>query len=110
MLGNLKSILEMYIEAIHKELGNDFLKAVLYGSCVRNEYTSESDVDIAIFTDISSNEFYILVNKISEITFEFSVKYDLILSPVFINYKEYYRMMKVMPYYQNIQKEGIVIG
>ena len=50
------------------------------------------------------------VNEIAEITYEYSVKYDVILSPVFQNQKQFEHMADVLPYYQNIQKEGIVVG
>ena len=106
----LDDVIRMYVEQIKRSLGKDFGNAVLYGSCARNEYTKDSDVDIAIFTDVPASEFYKLVNKIAEITFEFSVEHDLMLSPVFVNSDDYRRMLDVMPYYQSIQKEGIAIG
>lgn len=110
MLVGLDKIVQQYVEQIKLSLGEAFHKAILYGSCARNEYSDESDVDIAIFTDTPSSEFYKLVEKISEDTFEFSVKYDVMLSPVFVNEGEYQRMLSVLPYYQSIQKEGIAVG
>lgn len=74
------------------------------------EYEEESDIDIALFTLKKPEEFYLLINKISELTFEYNVKYDIILSPVFQNIIDYNRMLRVVPYYQSIQKEGILIG
>ncbi len=106
----LDGIIHMYIEQIKRSLGKDFDNAVLYGSCARNEYTQDSDVDIAIFTDVPASDFYKLVDKIAETTFEFSVEHSIMLSPVFVNAEEYRRMLNVMPYYQSIQKEGIAIG
>ena len=106
----MKVIIKKYIEHIKDILGEDYVNAVLYGSCARDEYSEESDVDIAIFTGVSSGEFYKLADKIAEITFEYSVRYDVILSPVFVNVEEYRRMIKVMPFYQSIREEGIAIG
>ena len=106
----ISPVITAYVKEMRKILGNDFHKAYLYGSYARNEFTEDSDIDIAIFTDRPSNEFYLLINKIAELTFDYNVKYDLILSPVFQNETEYQRMLKVVPYFQNIQKEGIAIG
>lgn len=106
----LDDVISRYIGQIKSLLGNDFGSAVLYGSYARNENTKESDIDIAIFTDVPPKDFYILVDKISGVTFEFNVRYDFILSPVFININEYQRMVKVLPYYQSISKEGVSIG
>lgn len=104
------SIIKEYIREIKDILGADFEKAVIYGSYAREEYNEESDIDIAIFTLRKAEEFYLLINKISEITFEYNVKYNVIFSPVFQNIKDFNRMKKVVPYFQSIQKEGILIG
>lgn len=103
-------IILQYITEVKKVLKKDFEKAVLYGSYVRNEETEDSDIDIAIFTNRKAEEFYILIERISEITFEYNVQYDVILSPVFQNVEDFEKWKKVVPYYQNIQKEGIDIG
>lgn len=109
-MNNLNAIIKEYVAEVKGLLGRDFLWACVYGSYARGEYGEESDIDIAIFTDRVSSEFYLLINKISEITFEYNVKYDIILSPVFQNEREYRRMLKAVPYFQSIQREGIAIG
>lgn len=106
----LDSIINEYISKIKKILGADLKRAVIYGSYARGEYEEESDIDIALFTLKKPEEFYLLINKISELTFEYNVKYDIILSTVFQNIIDYNRMLRVVPYYQSIQKEGILIG
>lgn len=77
------TILKEYITEIKNILADDCEKVVIYGSYARREYNKDSDINIAIFTSREPQEFYILINKISEVTFEYSVKYDMILSPVF---------------------------
>lgn len=107
---SIGTIIQNYIGEIKKILGPDFLKAVVYGSYARGEYCAESDIDIAIFTHRKMEEFYSLSDKISEITFEYNVKYDVMLSPVFQNQEQFDRMVKVVPYFQNISKEGRLVG
>jgi len=107
---NMDRIIREYILETKKILGKDFRRACVYGSYARGEYKEDSDIDIAIFTDRNSSEFYLLIDEISEITFEYNVKYDIILSPVFQNEEDYYRLMGVVPYFQSIQKEGIAVG
>lgn len=106
----MDKIISEYIEKIKEILADDFERAVVYGSYARGEYNRESDVDIAIFTSRKAEEFYLLINQIAEITFEYGVQYDIIFSPVFQNTADFQRMLKVVPYFQNIQREGIVIG
>ena len=76
-------IIEKYISEVKKILGKDFIRAVVYGSFARKEYGAESDIDIAIFTNQKPEQFYLLVEKIAEVTFEYNVKYDVFLSPIF---------------------------
>lgn len=109
---DLGTIIDNYIGEIKQLLGEDFLRACVYGSYARGEYSDvdESDIDIAIFTNRPANEFYCLIDRISEATFEYNVKYDIILSPVFQNENDFNRMLKVLPYYQSIDREGIAVG
>ncbi|MBS6397922.1 MAG: nucleotidyltransferase domain-containing protein [Clostridiales bacterium] len=106
----MNGVIHAYVEEIKRLLGADFIRAVVYGSYARGEYTDESDIDIAVFTSRETSEFYGLIDKISEITFEYNVKYDVILSPVFQNVVQYERMLSVLPYYQSIQREGVTVG
>ena len=110
--GDLNSVIENYIREVKQLLGEDFLRACVYGSYARGEYSdaNESDIDIAIFTNRPANEFYRLLDQISEATFEYNVKHDIMLSPVFQNENDFNRMLKVLPYFQSIQREGIAVG
>lgn len=106
----LNTVIKEYIKEIKEILETDFEEAVIYGSYARGEYSEESDIDIAVFTSRKTEDFYLLINKISEVTFEYNVKYDVILSPVFQNTNDFNRMMKFVPYFQSIKKEGVLIG
>lgn len=105
----MDAILKAYISDLKQILGDDCIKVVIYGSYVRGDYGVDSDIDIAIFTHSPSEFFYLLINRISEITFEYDVKYDIILSPIFQNIDNFNRMLKAVPYYQSIEREGITI-
>lgn len=107
---NVKMIIEMYVAEIKKILGNDFIRAMVYGSVARGDDTEESDIDIAIFTERPEKDFYDLIDAIAEPTFEYNVKYNVILSPVFENIDCFKERLSYVPFYQNIEREGINIG
>lgn len=99
-----------YVYEVKNILTEDFLSAVLYGSYARGDFNNDSDVDIAIFTNCSPKEYYQLFEQIAELTFEFNAKYDVLISPIFLNIHVYQENLSILPFYQNIEKEGIKVG
>ena len=87
--------------------GNRLEKAVLYGSYARGEATNESDVDIALFIDGDSN------SNLSDKMFACVAKYELecgkVLSVIDINKTRFTEWADSLPFYRNIDKEGIVL-
>ncbi len=85
----------------------NMLAVILYGSVARNENTDESDIDIAI---IVKNE----MNDAAKERFicwpaELDLRYDRVFSIIDIQKENMKRWGNVLPFYQNIQKEGIVL-
>ena len=103
-------IVEMYIAEIKRILGADYIRASVYGSFARGDNDRDSDIDIVIFTSRPEEDFYDLISAISESTFEYNVRYNVMLSPVFENVECFNRRMTYVPFYQNIEREGIRIG
>lgn len=99
-----------YVKRISTILQDDFIAAKLYGSFARGEQTDDSDIDIVIFTKKTQDQYISLMKKIVDVTMEYNDKYNVWISPVFQNYELFKQREKIVPYYQNIQKEGIRIG
>ena len=86
---------------------DNILKIILYGSVARNENTDESDIDIAI----------IIRNEMDDATKERSIRwsaeldlrYDRVFSIIDIQEENMEKWGKVLPFYQNVQKEGRVL-
>lgn len=80
---------------------------ILYGSVARNENTSESDIDIAIILkenmDDTAKERFIRWSA------EMDLRYERVFSIVDIQEKNMKKWGQVLPFYSNIQKEGIVL-
>lgn len=83
------------------------LQIILYGSVARKEANSESDIDIAIIIKNSQNcgkrEEFISWNS------EMDLKYNRVFSIIDIEEEMMNKWGKVLPFYKNIQKEGIVL-
>ena len=74
---------------------------------VRNEATEESDIDIAIIMNNSQNleerDLFITWNV------EMDLKYGKVFSLINIEKEKMDKWGNVLPFYKNIQKEGIIL-
>ena len=95
------------VNAILSVMGDDALKIILYGSVARGDNTWESDVDIAVLT----TRYYDwgAKRKLYDELWEYDLKYDTIFSIVPIDEKYFNYWKKAMPFFMNIEKEGIVL-
>jgi len=95
------------IQGLQKIFGSVMEQIILYGSVARNEATEESDIDIAV---ILTNE---MDDKVKENLLAWSsdmdLRYDKVFSIMDINKKKMEQWGNVLPFYRNIQKEGIVL-
>ncbi len=78
---------------------------ILYGSAARNEATYESDIDIAITVKKEMDN----QTKKRFINWDMDIRYEKIFSIVDIQEDNMKRRERVLPFYQSIRKEGIVL-
>lgn len=104
------NILLRSISDIYKGVyGNDIVKIMLYGSYARGTHDEDSDIDIVA---IVHGERYSLQKKLEQVwekTHDLGLEYDTILSPTVIPYDEFMEYKEVIPYYRNIDREGVSI-
>ena len=105
----LASVLDELAESIHGLLGNRLDKIVLYGSYARGDNSGESDVDILVLTDLSAEDNRKLRRELNRVFSRIGLKHDVLLSMFLIDKKAYEEWMAVMPFYQNIEKDGVII-
>lgn len=86
---------------------NNISMIILYGSMARNEATDESDIDIAIIVknQIDDDTKRKFVSWIADM----DIRYERVFSIVDIQECNMMKWEKVLPFYRNIRKEGIVL-
>ena len=90
------------------EVYGDCLESViLYGSYARGEQESDSDVDIAVILKDEEDER--LHSAMIDVVVEYELELEVVLSVVPIQYDNYHTWRRVLPFYKNIDREGIVI-
>lgn len=98
---------EELIQGLTGIFQNNISMIILYGSAARDEMTNESDVDIAI----------IIKNKMDNQTqkrfirwaADMDIRYEKVFSIVDIQEDNMKKWESVLPFYQNIRKDGIVL-
>ena len=74
------------------------------------DYNNSSDIDILVLTDYKPAQFYSVLKKLSNMTYEIELDYNVILVPLINNITNYNNEIDSIPFYENIQKEGVVLS
>ena len=108
----INDIIQKFIKQVNKLLGNRIKKVILYGSYARGDFNNNSDIDIMILTDLTDDEIVEYRHKIYDIAFdiEFDNKFDVTLSPLVKNIDKFNYWLQALPFYMNVQKEGVVLS
>lgn len=101
--------IKKFISEIQKLLKNRLKKVILYGSYARGDFNENSDIDIMILTDLNDREIEDYRDKISDIAYDIELDTGIVLSPVIKNIEKYNMRADFIPFYKNVQKEGVVL-
>jgi predicted nucleotidyltransferase len=105
----LLNILHDVKEEIHQLFGDKLRRLILYGSYARNEQDPESDIDIMIMVDESEDGLRKYRYLIADVMGELTIRYGKLISLTEVTYNRYNDFLEVLPFYKNINEEGIEI-
>ncbi|MBR1628321.1 MAG: nucleotidyltransferase domain-containing protein [Lachnospiraceae bacterium] len=86
--------------------GDNLVSVIVYGSVARNTATEESDIDVAIMVKKDDADMY---DKWLDVVVKLDLEYDQVITTSLIEEKKFDEWKDIMPYYKNIQKEGVVL-
>ena len=81
--------------------------AYLYGSYARGDFDDESDVDILITVDMNANDLAEVRSQVSKINSDLSLENDVTVSITTAPLEQFIKYRNILPYYQNVVREGI---
>lgn len=113
MPNTIKNILKEYVNGLFKIIGAELNKVILYGSYARGEQNLDgeiSDIDIMILVDKNDYDIKVLQKKILDYSYDFDLKYDILLSPIVENTENYNNRIKYMAFYKKVQEEGVLLN
>ncbi len=105
----LLNILSDVKHEIRQLFGDKLRGLILYGSYARNEQNPESDIDIMILVDDSEDGLRNFRYLIADVMGELTIKYGKLISLAEVTYNRFVDFLEVLPFYKNIDEEGIEI-
>ena len=102
-----ETILQELVQGMVEIIKSDIVKVILYGSVARGTNDEESDVDIMIILKNELDSF--AEDKLSDFIVDMNLKYDKVFSVIDVNVHKFDKWVAVLPFYQNVDREGIVL-
>ena len=94
-----KRVLEGKLEAV-----------ILYGSYARGDFDAESDIDIMVRIACAKEELRNYRYRFVPIASALSLEYGVTVSVTTVDAGTFYRYHRHLPYYENVEREGIKIA
>ena len=102
--------LMVFAQGTKRILKNNLSKLIVYGSYARGDYKENSDIDVMILTPLSKEEIEKIENRIFDLAFDLELESGFVINPVLENEAHYKYWLGAVPFYDNVEREGIVIG
>lgn len=109
-MADKKDIIYRFAKMLRQMLGDRLTKVILYGSYARGDYNENSDIDIMVLTTFSDEEIEQVESRVFDLAFDFLMEYGIDISVIVKNDEHFYHWLGALPFYNNVDKEGIVIG
>lgn len=106
---SIKNIVKLFSKEVRNVLGEDFKKMIVYGSYARGDYRENSDVDIMVLTSLTNKDIQLVEYKLYDIAFDFFMEYGVDISVIVKNEEHFKYWLGALPFYDNVEKEGVVI-
>lgn len=90
--------------------GSKLNSVILFGSYARGDYDEDSDIDILILVDLSSDELSGYRTHIDSLCGKLLLEYGIVVSAIEKDTETYHRYLTVLPFYKNIEKDGVKIA
>lgn len=103
-------ILLEFTQQVQKVLGKNLKKVILYGSYARGDYRENSDIDIMVLTTLTDEEIRQIKTTIYDVAFDFQMEYGVDISVIIKNEEHFNYWLGALPFYDNVQKEGVVLS
>lgn len=108
---NITKIINDFLLGVNEILGDRVKKIILFGSYARGDFNQSSDIDLMILTDLTDDEIIEYRAKVIELAYdiEWDNSFDITISPLVKNIDKFNYWLEALPFYMNVEKEGVVL-
>ncbi|HHV09462.1 MAG TPA: nucleotidyltransferase domain-containing protein [Clostridiales bacterium] len=107
---DLNIILDKMLWVYKTVYRENLVDVYLYGSYARGDYEEDSDIDLVAIVRGNRPEVQAPLEDIWDVAGEFGLEHDIVVSPKVIPYDEFMEYKNELPYYRNIEIEGVKIS
>lgn len=107
---SIKTVVEKLASEMKRTFGESLKRVILYGSCARGDFSSDSDIDVMILLDIPQEDLPVARSKVMDATDKLDWEYDVVLAPIVQTYQIFDRYRNSSVFYRNIEKEGVLVA
>lgn len=91
-------------------MGNSLKQIILYGSYARGDYKHNSDMDIMILTELTDDRIVQIEDELFDAAYDIELEYGVPISVNIKNEEHFRNWANSLPYYSNIEREGVIIA
>ena len=106
----INDIIQEFVKGAEEIFGNRAKRIILYGSYARGDFDKSSDIDIIILTDLTNDEMAEFQDRIWDCAYDIEAENNVIISVLVKNIDRFNYWLEALPFYMNIQKEGVVLN
>ena len=89
----IRKVVEEFAAVAKKIYGSKLISIILYGSCARGDFKSDSDIDLMVLLNVPKEEINAERKRIYDISDKLDLDYDVVLTPVFQSYPLFQKYM-----------------
>lgn len=86
------------------------IEAILFGSYARGDADAESDIDVLLLVDASRQDIRARNWQVGDVAAELLMNYGIMVSPIVENRSYFNANIAALPFYRNIDREGVRIS
>lgn len=103
----LNMITGKIVDEMKNSLSDKLDKVILFGSYARGDFDDESDIDIMVLVNVSSEDANRLDMELGKIANRLGLEYDILVSLLIKDSETFYKYLPADPFYQNVMREGV---